>query len=97
MAAGQCSTGEQKALLIGPRPGAGAAVKAGTGIAPILLLDEVAAHLDRTRRLGLLQALDALGAQSWMTGTDAELFDGIGLRGAVFQVEDGTVKRMMES
>ena len=97
MAAGQCSTGEQKALLIGLILAQARAVKAGTGVAPILLLDEVAAHLDRVRRKSLLEALAALGAQCWMTGTDAQLFEGIGHDGTVFQVEDGTIKEVMES
>ena len=96
MAAGQCSTGEQKALLIGLILAQARAVKAAVGVAPIVLLDEVAAHLDRTRRQGLLEALRAIGAQSWMTGTDAELFAGMGQEGTVFQVEDGTVRQVME-
>lgn len=96
MAAGQCSTGEQKALLIGLILAQARAVKEGVGVAPVLLLDEVAAHLDRARRLSLLQALDALGSQSWMTGTDAELFDGMSDEGTVFHVEDGTVRQVME-
>ncbi len=92
MPAGQCSTGEQKALLIGLVLAQARAVRAGTGVAPILLLDEVAAHLDRARRRGLLEALAALGSQSWMTGTDAQLFEAIGATGAVFHVEDGQVR-----
>lgn len=96
MAAGQCSTGEQKALLIGLVLAQARAVKAGTGVPPILLLDEVAAHLDRARRRSLLEALAALGSQSWMTGTDASLFEAIGETGAIFQVEDGRVSKAME-
>lgn len=96
MAASQCSTGEQKALLIGLVLAQARAVKAGAGVAPILLLDEVAAHLDRVRRRSLLEALGALGSQSWMTGTDAQLFKGIGEQGAVFHVEDGLVREVME-
>ena len=97
IAAGQCSTGEQKALLIGLILAQARAVKASAGVAPVLLLDEVAAHLDRTRRMDLLEALAALGSQSWMTGTDAQLFDGLGRDGTVFHVEDGTVKKVMGS
>ena len=97
MAAGQCSTGEQKALLIGLILAQARAVKATIGTAPVLLLDEVAAHLDRARRVSLLEALAALGSQSWMTGTDAQLFDGMGNNGTVFHVEDGTVKEVMGS
>lgn len=96
MAAGQCSTGEQKALLIGLVLAQARAVKAGAGVAPILLLDEVAAHLDRARRKSLLEALAALGSQSWMTGTDAQLFEAIGEAGTVFQVEGGHVSKVME-
>jgi DNA replication and repair protein RecF len=93
-AAGQCSTGEQKALLIGLVLAQARAVKATGGVAPILLLDEVAAHLDRTRRKSLIEALAALGSQSWMTGTDVELFEGIGGQGAVFHVENGQVREV---
>lgn len=96
MPAGQCSTGEQKALLIGLILAQARAVKAGAGVAPVLLLDEVAAHLDRARRRSLLEALAALGSQSWMTGTDAQLFEAIGDAGAVFHVEDGLVREVME-
>ncbi len=97
MAAGQCSTGEQKALLIGLVLAQARAVREVSGITPLLLLDEVAAHLDRARRKSLLEALAALGGQSWMTGTDVQLFDGIGPQGAVFLVEDGTARQVMES
>jgi DNA replication and repair protein RecF len=95
--AGQCSTGEQKALLIGLVLAQARAVKAEAGVAPLLLLDEVAAHLDRARRGSLLEALAALGSQSWMTGTDAQLFEAIGRSGAVFAVEDGSVREAMET
>ena len=97
MPAGQCSTGEQKALLIGLILAQARAVKAGAGVAPVLLLDEVAAHLDRARRRSLLEALAALGSQSWMTGTDAQLFEAIGRTGAIFTVEDGSVREAMET
>lgn len=97
MPAGQCSTGEQKALLIGLVLAQARAVKAGAGVAPVLLLDEVAAHLDRMRRGSLLEALAALGSQSWMTGTDAQLFEAIGRKGAVFAVEDGSLRETMET
>jgi DNA replication and repair protein RecF len=96
MPAGQCSTGEQKALLIGLILAQARAVRAGAGVSPILLLDEVAAHLDRARRRSLLEALAALGSQSWMTGTDAQLFEAIGDQGAIFHVEDGQVREVME-
>ena len=96
MAAGLCSTGEQKALLIGLVLAQARAVKGMAGVAPILLLDEVAAHLDRARRKSLIEALRALGSQSWMTGTDAELFEAIIGQGAIFHVEDGQAREVME-
>jgi DNA replication and repair protein RecF len=65
-------------------------------MAPVLLLDEVAAHLDRARRQDLFAALAALGCQAWMTGTDVELFGGLGREAAVFHVEAGTVSEVME-
>lgn len=78
MPASLCSTGEQKALLIGLILAHARLVSQMTGITPILLLDEIAAHLDPDRRLALFAALDALGTQCWMTGTDTMLFDGLG-------------------
>ena len=95
MAAAQSSTGEQKALLIGLILAHARAVKKEVGAPPILLLDEVAAHLDRVRRLGLFEALAALGCQAWMTGTDAELFAGLGRNAAVFHVEAGRILETM--
>ncbi len=97
MPAGQCSTGEQKALLIGLILAQARAVKGEAGVAPVLLLDEVAAHLDRERRYGLFEALAALGCQAWMTGTDAELFVGLGQDATVFHVEAGTISEVTES
>jgi DNA replication and repair protein RecF len=72
-----CSTGEQKALLISLVLANADAVAAETGTPPVLLLDEVAAHLDADRRRALYAAIEALGAQAWMTGTGPELFDGL--------------------
>lgn len=80
MPAQLCSTGEQKALLIGLILAHARLVTQMTAITPILLLDEVAAHLDPDRRLALFSALDALATQCWMTGTDAMLFEGLGER-----------------
>jgi DNA replication and repair protein RecF len=93
MAAAVCSTGEQKALLIGLVLAQAHAVKASAGQAPIMLLDEIAAHLDKARRQGLFEELDRLGAQAWMTGTDAELFSGIGREADRFHVERALVTR----
>ncbi|MFO1142448.1 MAG: DNA replication/repair protein RecF [Amaricoccus sp.] len=72
-----CSTGEQKALLISLVLANARAVADAFGAAPLLLLDEVAAHLDAGRRLALYAAVATLGAQAWMTGTGPELFDGL--------------------
>ncbi len=94
MPAGLCSTGEQKALLIGLILAQARAVTGASNMAPVLLLDEVAAHLDRERRRGLFEALAALGCQAWMTGTDVELFEGLPRNAAVFHVEDGTVSEV---
>ena len=73
-AAALCSTGEQKALLIAIVLAYARLIAAQRGAAPVLLLDEITAHLDATRRGALFQALHALGAQCWLTGTDAALF-----------------------
>ncbi len=94
MPAGQCSTGEQKALLIGLILAQARAVKEASAMAPVLLLDEVAAHLDRERRYGLFAALGALDCQAWLTGTDAELFVGLGRDAAVFHLEDARISKL---
>lgn len=92
MPARLCSTGEQKALLIGIVLAHARAVKAGFGgLAPILLLDEVAAHLDEGRRYGLYRELEALGGQVWMTGTDRSLFGGSGAGTQIYEVGQGAV------
>lgn len=90
-AAALCSTGEQKALLIGLVLAQARLIAQMRGETPILLLDEVAAHLDVARRAALFRILDALGAQVFMTGTDALLFEDIGPQGAIFSVQDGVV------
>ena len=91
IAAELCSTGEQKALLIGLILAQAKAVKELVGAAPILLLDEVAAHLDVFRRRGLFEALTELGVQAWMTGTDVSLFSESGAQSAVYHVEQGSI------
>lgn len=91
MPAGQCSTGEQKAVLVAMVLAQARVQAAGTGRAPLLLLDEVVAHLDDIRRAALFDELCALGAQSWMTGTDEILFDGFGDRAQFFRVADASV------
>ena len=91
VAADQCSTGEQKALLISLILANARALAQDLGAAPILLLDEVAAHLDPARRAALYDEICALGAQALMTGTEAALFDSLGARGQSFVIEDGQV------
>ena len=83
MPAGDCSTGEQKALLVGLILAQAHSVAARTGDVPILLLDEVAAHLDAHRRAALADILTALGGQSWITGTDSAAFDGFVYKTAI--------------
>jgi len=63
-----------------------------TGFAPILLLDEIVAHLDPARRVALYDALSSLGAQVWMTGADPAAFGDIVGRAQVFEVHAGTVR-----
>ncbi len=91
MPAHLCSTGEQKALLIGLILAQAKAVQAMVGGAPLLLLDEVAAHLDKPRRMGLFSLLESLRTQVWMTGTDRQFFDGIGASAVVYEVQNGTL------
>ncbi|MDO6586248.1 DNA replication/repair protein RecF [Salipiger sp. 1_MG-2023] len=85
--ASDCSTGEQKALLISLIL-ANARALAAEGEPPILLLDEVAAHLDAQRRAALYDEICALGAQAWMTGTGPELFTELGPRAQQLKVRD---------
>lgn len=86
--ADQCSTGEQKALLISLILANARALAQDLGQAPILLLDEVAAHLDADRRAALYHEICALGAQAIMTGTEPALFDALGPHAQTFAVAD---------
>ncbi len=88
VAARDCSTGEQKALLVSLILANARALAARDGDAPILLLDEVAAHLDAGRRAALFDEICALGAQAWMTGTGPELFAELGERAQYLEVAD---------
>ena len=90
--AGECSTGEQKAMLI-------SITLAHTGLLDsarpgLLLLDEVAAHLDPLRREALFDRLRAGSAQVWLTGTELAPFSAIVQEAAVWRVTDGAVERM---
>ncbi|MAU41474.1 MAG: DNA replication/repair protein RecF [Kordiimonas sp.] len=92
MPADQCSTGEQKALLIGITLASARLSTLRHGQAPVLLLDEVAAHLDEGRRQALFDELFSLGAQIWLTGTDRHLFDALGTNAQFFHVEDSRLR-----
>ena len=89
--ASQCSTGEQKALLLAVILGQAQLLTAARRLKPIMLLDEVAAHLDLPRRAALLEALIPLGGQIWMTGTESITFCEISGEIAVFSVHNGQV------
>ncbi|WP_226779904.1 DNA replication/repair protein RecF [Oceaniglobus trochenteri] len=86
--AAQCSTGEQKAMLISLILANARALADETGAPPILLLDEVAAHLDADRRAALFDEICTLGAQAWMTGTGPEMFESLGDRAQYLAVRD---------
>jgi DNA replication and repair protein RecF len=91
MAARDCSTGEQKALLMGLTLAHARLVAAMTGRAPLLLLDEVAAHFDPKRRAALYDELETLGGQVWMTGADPALFETLRDRATMLSVSAGTI------
>ncbi len=93
MPARDASTGEQKALLIGLVLAHANLVAEMTGITPLLLLDEVVAHLDPGRRTALFDELTKLGAQVWMTGADPAAFAEIGAAGEIFDVDSGRITR----
>lgn len=86
MPAALCSTGEQKALLISLVLAHARAVAAGRGTPPLVLLDEVAAHLDPGRRAALYDEICALKVQAFLTGTEIGLFDTLGARAQGFHV-----------
>ena len=91
MPARDASTGEQKALLIGLVLAHASLVAEMTAITPLLLLDEVVAHLDPRRRIALFDELSRLGAQVFMTGADPAAFADIGASGEIFAVESGRI------
>jgi DNA replication and repair protein RecF len=91
--AADASTGEQKALLIGLVLAHAGLLSEMTGFAPVLLLDEVVAHLDPSRRLALYGALDRLGAQVFMTGADPAAFADVASQAEVFAVSPGRAER----
>lgn len=89
--ASRCSTGEQKALLIGLILAHARLTADMTGFAPILLLDEIAAHLDEGRRATLFNLVDGLGGQAFMTGTDQSMFAALGDRAQFLTVTHGSI------
>jgi DNA replication and repair protein RecF len=90
MPADLCSTGEQKALLVGIVLSHARLTAEISGMTPILLLDEIAAHLDAGRRAALFSILEDLACQTFMTGTDAALFSSLKGRAQFLTVDHGT-------
>ncbi|HKM71759.1 MAG TPA: DNA replication and repair protein RecF, partial [Stellaceae bacterium] len=91
IAAEFASTGEQKALLIAILLAHASLQRAIRGEPPLLLLDEIAAHLDTTRRAALFEALGRLDSQAWLTGTDAALFAPLRSHAQFLSVRDATL------
>lgn len=91
MEAALCSTGEQKALLLGLVLAHAQLVRTVADMPPLVLLDEVAAHLDADRRAGLFSLIESIGCQAWMTGTDVAMFEALRDRAQFFTVASGTV------
>jgi DNA replication and repair protein RecF len=89
--AAEGSTGQQKAVLVSIALAHARLVALSRGRAPLLLLDEIAAHLDAERRAALFDEVVALSVQCWMTGTDAELFAPLAGRAQVLRVADGSI------
>ncbi len=86
-----CSSGEQKALLIGLILAKAELIKEIEGASPLILLDEVAAHLDQARREALFAEISRLSAQAWMTGTDRDLFAPLAEKAQIFAVNRGKI------
>ncbi|MET3598382.1 DNA replication/repair protein RecF [Martelella mangrovi] len=92
MDAALCSTGEQKALLLGLVLAHAGLTRRISGHPPVMLFDEVAAHLDEGRRAALFARIGEIGGQSFMTGTDRSLFEALGEDGQFFNVSDGKIR-----
>lgn len=97
MPAELCSTGEQKALLVGLVLAHAELLRRERGLAPMLLLDEIAAHLDEERRAALFSDILWLGSQAWMTGTDASAFRSLIGRAQHFRVEADALRPLSGS
>ena len=94
MAAALFSTGEQKALLIAIVLAHARLLGLARDASPVILLDEVAAHLDEGRRFALAERILAMGAQAWLTGTDISLFEAFGDQAQIFEVSSGRVRQI---
>ena len=92
--AARCSTGEQKALLVGLVLAHARLVASMSGIAPLVLLDEIAAHFDPARRAALYDGLEKLGSQVFMTGADPQAFADVSGRALTLAVTPGRIVRM---
>jgi DNA replication and repair protein RecF len=92
MPARHCSTGEQKALLVGLIFAHAELVRQSWGAPPLILLDEIAAHLDEARRAALFAQIEALSAQAWLTGTDRSAFSALDGTAQFFVARDGTIE-----
>jgi DNA replication and repair protein RecF len=98
MPARLCSSGEQKALLLGlVLAHAELVARRHDGVAPILLLDEVTAHLDEARRAAFFAEILRLGAQAWLTGTDASAFAALTGKARFWQVDEGAVTGLFDA
>ena len=86
-----CSTGEQKALLIAIMLAYVRVLTKARGMAPLLLLDDIVAHLDTTRRAALFEEITAMGVQAWLTGTDREPFETFSYHVQHFMVENAVI------
>lgn len=92
IAAADASTGEQKALLIRLVLAHANLIAEMTGFSPVLLLDEIVAHLDPNRRAALYDSLEKIGAQVWMTGADPQAFSDIAGRAEIFEIGGGQIR-----
>ena len=90
----QCSTGEQKALLIRIIVAATNFISQERGRVPLLLLDEIAAHLDIVRRDSLFKIISEMGVQAWMTGTDEMIYSPLGTRAQRFKINKGNLQQI---
>jgi DNA replication and repair protein RecF len=87
-----CSSGEQKALLVGLILAKAELIRKIEGASPLVLLDEVSAHLDQARREALFGEISRLGGQAWMTGTDRDLFAPLAQDAQIFAVNQGKIR-----